>query len=113
MNLVLVSHAQEIALGTKMLAQQMTTGSVQIEAAGGIAEPTSTPEETVFALGTDASRIATAIERCWTADGVLVLVDLGSAVLALNWRSNCYPMRCVKARLISNAPLVEEPSLPH
>ncbi|MEZ4678946.1 MAG: dihydroxyacetone kinase phosphoryl donor subunit DhaM [Caldilineaceae bacterium] len=106
-NLVLVSHAQEIALGTKMLAQQMTTGSVQIEAAGGIAEPTSTPEETVFALGTDASRIATAIERCWTADGVLVLVDLGSAVLSAELALELLSDEMREVCLISNAPLVE------
>ena len=108
-NLVLVSHAQEIAMGTKLLAEQMAGDTIQIEAAGGVpdhrqAEPT---DDRPMVLGTDAAQIANAIERCWSNAGVLLLVDLGSAVLsaelALELLSDEMRERC----LISNAPLVE------
>lgn len=112
-SLVLVSHAQSIALGTKMLAEQMTTDDVQIEAAGGIAinpanTTSHTPEdEQMLQLGTDAARIADAINRCWSPDGVLLLVDLGSAVLSAELALELLPDEMSKQCLISNAPLVE------
>jgi dihydroxyacetone kinase DhaKLM complex PTS-EIIA-like component DhaM len=114
-NLVLVSHAQEIALGTKALAEQMANATVRIEAAGGILDrrqstnekPAKEEDPASLRLGTDAERIVVAIERCWSEDGVLILVDLGSAVLsaelALELLSDEMRARC----LISNAPLVE------
>ncbi len=114
-SLVLVSHAQTIALGTKLLAEQMATDEVQIEAAGGIAiipakTPSSshTPEDgETWLLGTDAARIADAITRCWSPDGVLLLVDLGSAVLSAELALELLPEEMSKQCLISNAPLVE------
>src|SRR3954469_6314694 len=47
---------------------------VRIEAAGGIDEEGT--------LGTDAERVRAAIERVRSADGVLVLMDLGSALMS-------------------------------
>jgi phosphoenolpyruvate---glycerone phosphotransferase subunit DhaM len=70
--LVIVSHSAKVADGTAELAGQMAPG-VRIEPAGGAADG---------AIGTDAERIAAAIEAADGGDGVLVLVDLGSAVLA-------------------------------
>jgi dihydroxyacetone kinase phosphotransfer subunit len=110
-SLVLVSHVQAIALGTKMLAEQMTTDGVQIEAAGGIAAAAvalDTPsDEQALLLGTDAARIADAITRCWSTDGVLLLVDLGSAVLSAELALELLPPELSEQCLISNAPLVE------
>src|SRR5690349_20070194 len=45
-----------------------------LEAAGGMDEP--------GALGTDAERVRAAIERAMSDDGVLVLMDLGSALMS-------------------------------
>src|SRR5690348_141130 len=45
-----------------------------LEAAGGMDEP--------GALGTDAERVRAAIERAMSPDGVLVLMDLGSALMS-------------------------------
>ena len=45
-----------------------------MEAAGGMDEP--------GALGTDAERVRAAIERAMSDDGVLVLMDLGSALMS-------------------------------
>ena len=51
----------------------MGAGEVPIEAAGGIEDG---------ALGTDAARVYEAVERVRSPDGVLVLMDLGSALMS-------------------------------
>jgi phosphoenolpyruvate---glycerone phosphotransferase subunit DhaM len=71
--LVVVSHSSRIAEGTAELAGQMAGPEVRIVAAGGMADG---------AIGTDAALIAEAIERADSGAGVVVLADLGSAVLA-------------------------------
>jgi PTS hybrid protein len=71
--LVVVSHSSRIADGTAELAGQMAGPDVQIVPAGGMADG---------AIGTDAARIAEAIGVADTGAGVVVVADLGSAVLA-------------------------------
>jgi phosphoenolpyruvate---glycerone phosphotransferase subunit DhaM len=71
--LVVVSHSHLIADGTAELAAQMAGPDVRIAAAGGMADG---------AIGTDAALIAEAIGRADAGAGVVVLADLGSAVLA-------------------------------
>ncbi|QSG03407.1 dihydroxyacetone kinase phosphoryl donor subunit DhaM [Natranaeroarchaeum sulfidigenes] len=68
--LVVVSHSARAAEGVCEVAQEMA-GDARIEAAGGEDD----------GLGTDAGRIREAIERADDGDGVVVLVDLGSAVM--------------------------------
>lgn len=110
-SLVLVSHVYEIAMGTKLLAQQMAGDDVKIEAVGGLPgegkreETTTTPS--LFPIGTDAVQIADTIQRCWSAEGVLLLVDLGSAVLSAELALDLLPAEISERCLISNAPLVE------
>jgi phosphoenolpyruvate---glycerone phosphotransferase subunit DhaM len=71
--LVVVSHSRLIAEGTAELAAQMAGPDVRIVPAGGMADG---------AIGTDAARIAEAIGEADTGAGVVVLADLGSAVLS-------------------------------
>ena len=71
--LVVVSHSRLIADGTAELAGQMAGPDVRIVPAGGMADG---------AIGTDAARIAEAIGEADAGAGVVVLADLGSAVLA-------------------------------
>ena len=71
--LVVVSHSMRIAEGTAELAGQMAGPDVRIVPAGGLEDGT---------IGTDAARIATAIGEADAGAGVVVLVDLGSAVLS-------------------------------
>jgi dihydroxyacetone kinase phosphotransfer subunit len=71
--LVVVSHSVRIAEGTAELAGQMAGEGVRIVAAGGLEDGT---------IGTDAARIAEAIQAADAGAGVVVLVDLGSAVLS-------------------------------
>ncbi|MEA2316429.1 MAG: multiphosphoryl transfer protein [Solirubrobacteraceae bacterium] len=73
--LVIVSHSARIAEGVVELARQMGGEDVAIEAAGGMADP---PGE----IGTDPELIMAAIERASSEDGVLVLMDLGSALMS-------------------------------
>jgi dihydroxyacetone kinase phosphotransfer subunit len=71
--IVVVSHSTQIAAGTVELARQMAGDDLRIEAAGGMPDGS---------LGTDAAAIMAAISAADSGAGVLVLVDLGSAVLA-------------------------------
>lgn len=100
-NIVVVSHCHKLAQGVKELADQMGNNLVQVVAVGGI------EVDGDYTLGTDALRINAAIEKVWTPDGVLVLVDLGSAVLSTELAIEM--MEPVKQALclVSNAPLVE------
>ena len=74
--LVLVSHSSRLAEGARELADQVAQGAAPIAAVGG-AEDGS--------LGTNGLAIASAIEAMAATEGVegvLVLMDLGSAVLS-------------------------------
>lgn len=102
-SLVVVSHSLTLARGVKELADQMADQQVQIEVAAGILDDRN--NETY--LGTDAAQIAAAIQRCWSPAGVLVLVDLGSAVLSAELALELLPPALQAHCLISNAPLVE------
>src|SRR5262245_25952428 len=73
--LVIVSHSATLAEGVCDLARQVAGDKVMLAAAGGTNDPASP-------IGTDPSRVLAAIESVCTGDGVLVLMDLGSAVLS-------------------------------
>jgi phosphoenolpyruvate---glycerone phosphotransferase subunit DhaM len=96
-SLVLVSHSLQLAEGVRELAGQMTQGKVRIEVAGGTADGR---------LGTDATAIQTAIEAVRGEDGVLILVDLGSAVLSTQMAIEQLADGGGRV-LVSNAPFVE------
>ena len=96
--IVVVSHSALIAKGIVELAGQMAVG-VRIVAAGGTDDG---------GLGTDAGMIAEAIEAADDGDGVLVLVDLGSAVLSASMAIEDLVGGDVGARTrIAEAPVVE------
>jgi PTS hybrid protein len=71
---VVVSHSREIAQGVVEMAGQMAGDQVRLESAGGDSHGT---------LGTDEARVRDAITRADQGDGVVVLADLGSAVLTI------------------------------
>lgn len=97
--IVIVAHSQELAQGVCAVAGQMAAQSdLPIAAAGGLEDGS---------LGTSFERIQQAVDTVYSDDGVLILMDLGSAVMTtqmvLEWLS---PERQALIRL-SNAPLVE------
>ncbi|MEZ4620794.1 MAG: dihydroxyacetone kinase phosphoryl donor subunit DhaM [Caldilineaceae bacterium] len=72
--LVLVSHSQTLAAGVMELIHQMAPLAAVAVAAG-----TENPDEPI---GTDPQRVYAAIEAVYHDDGVLVLMDLGSAIMS-------------------------------
>jgi multiphosphoryl transfer protein len=94
--LVIVSHSAELAAGVVELAREMGGGDVPIEAAGGLDDGS---------VGTDAARVQAAIERAMSADGVLVLMDLGSALMSAEMATEL--LGGDDRVLLSEAPLVE------
>ena len=72
--IVIVSHSPDLASGVAQLAAQVAGDDVAIEAAGGGPEGS---------LGTDEGLVRDAIRRADSGDGVLVLGDLGSAILTI------------------------------
>jgi len=100
--IVAVSHSAKLGEAALELALQMVQGGgvrVQV-AAGAGTEPDGTP-----ILGTDAVAVAAAIdELAADCDGVLVLMDLGSAVLsaelALELRMSDVPVRLAPAPFV-------------
>ena len=98
--LVLVSHSAQLADGAAELARAMAGEDVRIVPAGGMAPPETD-------LGTDATRVASAIEAAWSEAGVLVLMDLGSALLSGEMALELVPDERRGRVLLSAAPLVE------
>jgi len=96
--IVVVSHSETLAEGVVRLAREMGGDELALEAAGGIEEP--------GVLGTDAERVRAAIERAMSADGVLVLMDLGSALMSAEFAVELLEDAAGPVRL-SAAPLVE------
>jgi phosphoenolpyruvate---glycerone phosphotransferase subunit DhaM len=96
--LVVVSHSAKVAEGVVELAAQMA-GDVRLRAAGGTDDG---------GIGTDANLIAAAIAAADDGDGVLVLVDLGSAVLSAQLAIEELVDRRLRPRVrIAEAPVVE------
>ncbi|GAA1238343.1 phosphotransferase system enzyme I (PtsI) [Microbacterium phyllosphaerae] len=100
--IVAVSHSARLGEAALELALQMVQGDgmrVRVAAGAGV-EPDGTP-----ILGTDAVAVAAAIdELAAECDGVLVLMDLGSAVLsaelALELRMSDVPVRLAPAPFV-------------
>jgi phosphoenolpyruvate---glycerone phosphotransferase subunit DhaM len=72
--IVLVSHSAELAEGAAHLAAQVSGGTVTIIAAGGTDDG---------GLGTSAAKVARGLTLADGGAGVVVLPDLGSAVLTV------------------------------
>ena len=100
--IVVVSHSEALADGVVRLAREMAGEELALEAAGGIEDPD--PAHPV--LGTDAERVRAAITRAMSDDGVLVLMDLGSALMSAEFAIELLGDAPGPVRL-SDAPLVE------
>jgi phosphoenolpyruvate-protein phosphotransferase/dihydroxyacetone kinase phosphotransfer subunit len=98
--LVVVSHSRALARAAVALAEEMLNDRpVRIAVAAGLDEVT---------LGTDAVRIGEAIQEVDSPAGVVVLMDLGSAVLSTELALELLADPAMRDRvLLSAAPLVE------
>jgi len=96
--LVIVSHSAKVADGTLELAAQMAGDEVRIVAAGGMADG---------AIGTDATRITAAIQAADAGVGVVVMTDLGSAVLSASTALEMLDAAQAARVRLSRGPVVE------
>jgi phosphoenolpyruvate---glycerone phosphotransferase subunit DhaM len=72
--IVLVSHSAKLAEGLAELLAQVASGDLPVAVSGGTSDGR---------LGTDPDRIRAAVAEVDRGDGVVVIPDLGSAVLAV------------------------------
>ncbi|QFG68883.1 phosphoenolpyruvate--protein phosphotransferase [Ornithinimicrobium pratense] len=100
---VVVSHSRALARAVRDLALEMCTGGTSpvVELASGLDEGTT---------GTDAALVAevvAAVDIATGGDGVLILVDLGSAVLSAEMALELLDPGVAARVRVSPAPLVE------
>ena len=69
--IVIVSHSQKLAEGVVEISRMMAQ-SAPLAAAGGLEDGS---------LGTSYEKICAAVEEVYSADGAIVLMDMGSAVM--------------------------------
>lgn len=98
--IVIVSHSRRLAEGVRELALQMVKDHVPIAIAAGIDDPANP-------LGTDAMQVYEAIASVYSDDGVLVLMDLGSAFMSAEMALEFLPSEQQQHIYLCAAPLVE------
>ncbi|MCO5177750.1 MAG: dihydroxyacetone kinase phosphoryl donor subunit DhaM [Thermomicrobiales bacterium] len=96
--IVIVSHSRQLAEGVREMAEQMAGGMVAIRAVGGTADGE---------LGTNPDGIREALAIADGGDGILVLMDLGSAVLSAETAIELAGDSLTSPVILSDAPLVE------
>jgi multiphosphoryl transfer protein len=93
--IVVVSHSPELARAAVSLALEMVHGSApRVEIAAGTSD---------HRLGTDAAQVADAIIAADDGDGVVVIMDLGSAVLSAELAIELLPEPRIPTRLVPAA----------
>jgi dihydroxyacetone kinase phosphotransfer subunit len=98
--LVLVSHSRELADALIALVKQVSSKEIPLVGAAGVG-----PERQEF--GTDAVEIAEAIQSVYSSDGVVVLMDLGSAILSAETALEFLPENMRPNIRLCAAPIVE------
>jgi phosphocarrier protein FPr len=98
--IVIVTHSRELAESVIDLAGQMLRKKVPLAAAGGVDDPE-------YPFGTDVSKIIKAVESVYSDDGVLVLMDMGSALLSAETALEFLTEKQKNRVLLCEAPLVE------
>lgn len=91
---VVVSHSQKLAEGVVELTKMMAEG-VPIQAAGGLEDGS---------FGTSYERISSAVDAVYSPEGVVILMDMGSAVMTAEMVAEEQPDRQI---VLADCPLVE------
>ncbi|TFF71986.1 HPr family phosphocarrier protein [Aeromonas taiwanensis] len=97
--IVVVSHSAQLAAGLKALADQLGSPAKLLLAAG--------VDDPDHPIGTDAIAVMSAIEEADDGSGVLVLMDLGSALLSAETALELLPPELSARVRLCPAPLVE------
>lgn len=93
-SIVLLSHSKELVKGLEQLLKQIQP-MVPLAAVGGTEDGD---------IGTDVFKIKEAIESVYTDYGVVILFDLGSALINAELATEMIDMKNIR---IADAPLVE------
>ena len=96
--IVIVSHSERLAEGVAELARDMAQSGVMIAAAGGREDG---------GMGTSIEKVTAALQAVTSPDGILVLLDLGSAVMIAEMAIEALTEEEKRRTVISSAPLVE------
>ena len=99
-HLILVSHHPTLAQALAELAAQVSADPATIHTAAGI-------DDADNPIGTDAVRIMAAIDAADNPDGILILVDLGSAILSAQTALELVDPDVAARCRIAAAPFVE------
>jgi len=98
--LVIVTHSATLAQGVAELVRGMPGPAVPLALAGGLDLPDRP-------LGTDAYQVRSAIAQVYSEEGVLILMDLGSAVLSAEMALDAFLPEKRARIVLCEAPLVE------
>ena len=98
--LVIVAHSRDLAEAVVGLVRQMASPDLRVAVAAGAG-----PQGQEF--GTDATEISAAIQEVYSADGVLVLVDMGSAILSAEMALDFLPPGMREKVSLCAGPLLE------
>jgi phosphocarrier protein FPr len=99
-SLVIVAHSRALAEALVHLVRQVASGDVPVAIAAGSGEAHQD-------FGTDATEIARAIQDFFSPDGVVILADMGSAILSAEMALEFLPEEMRSRVVICSAPLVE------
>lgn len=101
-NIVIVSHSKHLADGVAELANQMLNPTYcRIAVAAGVNDGDD------YSIGTDAVKIMTAIESLSDAQSIIVMMDLGSAILSAETAIELLDPELTEKVTLCSAPLVE------
>ena len=98
--LVIVSHSRELANALANLVKQVSSSNISVAISAGVGNDRKE-------FGTDAVEISEAIQSVFSPDGVLVMMDLGSAVLSAQVALDLLPPEISSHVRFCAAPLVE------
>lgn len=99
--IVLVSHSRAVARAVAEFVQHVVPDEeIPVAYAGGV----SGSDE---GLGTDPTDIMNAIESVFSPDGVIVFVDIGSAILSTDMAMELLGDRFTDRVVVSSAPMIE------
>ncbi|MDR3244514.1 MAG: PTS-dependent dihydroxyacetone kinase phosphotransferase subunit DhaM [Elusimicrobiota bacterium] len=99
--LVLVSHSRQIAQAAAEFAEKVSTKTdIPISIAGGVGDDRKE-------FGTDPTDIIDAINKVYSKEGVIILMDLGSAVISARMALELIDEDKAKNIVLCSAPLIE------
>ncbi len=96
--IVIISHSARLAEGVVELAGQMAQGDIKLVAAGGTDDGS---------LGTSINKVNAALQQVAGPEGVLILLDLGSAAMITEMAVESLSEEQRQLVIVSSAPLVE------